>query len=54
MKRLERFQVRCTRNVMCQNKIAQITGEVPQHVVFIPETLSPHFTAPTIEIRHTG
>lgn len=53
MKRLERLGKVYT-NVMRQNKIAQITGEVPQHVVFIPETLSPHFTAPTIEIRHTG
>ena len=32
----------------------QITGEVPQHVVFIPETLSPYFTEPAVEIRHTG
>ena len=32
--------------VMCHYKISQITGEVPQHMIFIPETLPPHFTTP--------
>lgn len=39
--------------VMCQNKVSQITGEVPQHVIFIPKALPPHFTKPSAEIRHT-
>ena len=40
--------------IMRHYKVSQVTGEVPQHMVFVPETLSPYFTEPAVEIRHTG
>ena len=41
-------------DVVSQNKIAQITREVPQQMVLIPEALTPHFAYPAIEEWHTG
>ena len=41
-------------DVVCQHQISQVTGEVPQHMVFIPETLSPEFPEPPVQVGHTG
>ena len=39
-------------DIMCYDDIAQIAGKVPQHVIFIPEALSPNFSAPAVQIRN--
>ena len=41
-------------DVVGKDEIAQIAGEVPQHVVIVPEALSPHLAAPAVEVGHAG
>lgn len=40
--------------VVCQHEISQIAREVLQHMIFVPETLSPNLTKPSVEIGHAG
>ena len=37
--------------VVCHDKITKIAREVPEHVILVPETLSPYLAAPAVEER---
>ena len=37
---------------MCHDQVTEEAGEIEQHVEFVPETLSPNFSPPAVEIRH--
>ena len=41
-------------DVVCHHQIAQIAAEVPQHVIFVPETLAPHLAAEAVEEGNAG
>lgn len=41
-------------HIMCHDQVTEEAGEIEQHVEFVPETLSPNFSPPAVEIRHAG
>ncbi len=41
-------------DVVSQNDVAEVAGEVPQHVVFVPEALAPYFTEEAYDVGHAG
>ena len=38
--------------VVRNDRVSEIAREVPQHVVFVPETLAPQLAAPAVEVGH--
>ena len=41
-------------DVVRHDQVSEESGEVPQHVVFVPETFSPQLTEPAVQVGHAG
>ena len=40
--------------VVRYDRISEVSREVPQHVVFVPEAFAPQFAAPAVQVWHAG